>query len=301
MSLPRLPASTVMAHFHSFEVVIYPSQFQDSDNVELCAYHLQVALQQARAPDVDDPNHRTLALRIKNAALLKNVPGSKLMVKRNQAKQRDSGSPDHGTSNSAGNKPVDNGSSNVSAGGGVSIFGIPSVALHMESLQKLQQVEHIFCTTFDGRVNVSLNLGLIRYLQELANMFTTNLDRALHPNERGPSSAMDEDRTPNMSSISAAGPSGHADSDSFDSGVSIKVPSGSRPTSPDQQQAIIYQSAAPVDFNPQLQVMGDATPPVEWLGFKRERLPGMVHENITLALDQIVHTLWEVYSKQQHQ
>lgn len=301
MSLPRLPASTVMAHFHSFEVVIYPSQFQDSDNVELCAYHLQVALQQARAPDVDDPNHRTLALRIKNAALLKNVPGSKLMVKRNQAKQRDSGSPDHGNSNSAGNKPVDNGSSNVSAGGGVSIFGIPSVALHMESMQKLQQVEHIFCTTFDGRVNVSLNLGLIRYLQELANMFTTNLDRALHPNERGPSSAMDEDRTPNMSSISAAGPSGHADSDSFDSGVSIKVPSGSRPTSPDQQQAIIYQSAAPVDFNPQLQVMGDATPPVEWLGFKRERLPGMVHENITLALDQIVHTLWEVYSKQQHQ
>lgn len=304
LSLPRLPASTVMAHFHSFEVVIYPSQFQDSDNVELCAYHLQVALQQARAPDADDPDHRTLALRLKNAALLKNVPGLKLMWKRNRAKQRDSGSPVQGNGNSsASNKPVDNGTSNVGAGGGVSIFGIPSVALHMESLQRLQQVEHIFCTTFDGRVNVSLNLGLIRYLQELANMFTTQLDRALHPNERAAHGG--EDRTPTISSssVSAAGggPSGQADSDSFDSGVSIKVPSGSsRPASPDQPQAIIYQSAAPVDFNPQLQVMGDATPPVEWLGFKRERLPGMVHENITLALDQIVHTLWDVYSKQQH-
>lgn len=309
LSLPRLPASTVMAHFHSFEVVIYPSQFQDSDNVELCAYHLQVALQQARAPDVDDPDHRTLALRLKNAALLKNVPGLKLMWKRNRAKQRDSGSPDQGNgSGSVSNKPVDNGTSNVGAGGGVSIFGIPSVALHMESIQKLQQVEHIFCTTFDGRVNVSLNLGLIRYLQELANMFTTQLDRALHPNERTAHGG-GEDRTPTLSSSSvsaaaaaAGGPSGHADSDSFDSGVSIKVPSSSsRPASPDQPQAIIYQSAAPVDFNPQLQVMGDATPPVEWLGFKRERLPGMVHENITLALDQIVHTLWDVYSKQQHQ
>ncbi|KAI7885245.1 hypothetical protein K492DRAFT_204108 [Lichtheimia hyalospora FSU 10163] len=301
ISLPRLPASTVMAHFHSFEVVIYPSQFQDSDNVELCAYHLQVALQQARVPDVNDPDHRTLALRLKSAALLKNVPGLKLIVKRNQAKQRDSGSPDHGNGSSTSIKLVDNGTSNVNTGGGVSIFGIPSVALHMESIQKLQQVEHIFCTTFDGRVNVSLNLGLIRYLQELANMFTTQLDRALHPNERAHSSAMDEDRTPNISSVSAAGPSGPADSDSFDSGVSVKVPSGSRPASPDKPQTISYQSAAPVDFNPQLQVMGDATPPVEWLGFKRERLPGMVHENITLTLDQIVHTLWDVYSKQQHQ
>ncbi|KAI9492938.1 hypothetical protein BDB00DRAFT_872979 [Zychaea mexicana] len=316
-------SSNVDVRLDSVEVVIYPSQFQDADNVELCAYDLHlVLLQNMEFMDnsQQEEEHRTLAIRLAGAALMKNVPGVKLMVKRNAAKEKErqaaaeasahasssssSAAADAGSASNINGDSNDNSRSLASAapatttattttpakqaaesgGGGVSIFGIPNVSLQMESNQLERQVEHIFSASFGGRVNVSLNLGLIRYLQELANMFTTQMERALQHDSTGrrPSGAPTEDAR------------------SFDSGVAVNQPQAPLPTPSTavEEGGLCYKSSAPVNFHPQLQIMGDATPPVEWLGFKRDRLPALVHENITLVLDRLVHTLYEMYEKQ---
>ncbi|KAI8069940.1 hypothetical protein BC940DRAFT_271416 [Gongronella butleri] len=90
--------------------------------------------------------------------------------------------------------------------------------------------------------------------------------------------------------------------------VPMTAPESDTDTSPTSPPAAAHQDAkdeyytyiadVPVDFEPQLRQMGEATPPVEWLlGIKRERLPGLVHENVTLPLDQVVHAIWDFYQK----
>ncbi|KAI9269315.1 hypothetical protein BDA99DRAFT_348390 [Phascolomyces articulosus] len=310
-------SSSIDVRLDSVEIIIYPSQFQDVDNVELCAYDMQLVLQQNMEfmdNSQQEEEHRTLAIRLAGAALMKNVSGVKLMVKRNTAKEKErqavaesiaaGGTSIGSTITGEGSRTLASVTSTPrlasvppakqaaeSGGGGVSIFGIPSVAIHMESNQFQRQVEHIFSASFGGRVNVSLNLGLIRYLQELANMFTSQMERALQHDtaSRRPSGVPTED------------------ANSFDSGVAVNQTRAPSPVTTsraagtettDGDNGLVYKSNAPVNFNPQLQIMGDATPPVEWLGFKRERLPALVHENITLVLDQLVHTLYEMYEKQ---
>ncbi|KAG0173076.1 hypothetical protein DFQ30_008982 [Apophysomyces sp. BC1015] len=247
--------STARICFHSIDVVIYPNQFQDTDNVEIRARQLKAALEQMPQADM----RRLLLMSFTNAALLKNVPGAVIM------KQQDEK-------------------------GGTNIFGIPSTKLKMESTQAQRTVDHVFSADFDGRINVSLNLGLIKYLQEMSHMFTTQLQRAMD----------DVAVRPMFASEDAA---------SFDSGIAVQQrPSESRATpaknttspssSSSAQDDLIYVTNQPVDFHPQLQVMGDATPPVEWLGLKREKLPAIVHENITLQLDHIVQAIWDVSEAQ---
>ncbi|KAI8143386.1 hypothetical protein BJV82DRAFT_92680 [Fennellomyces sp. T-0311] len=292
-------SSNIDIRLESIEIVVYPSQFQDADNVELYAHDLQIVLQQNMEfmdSSQQEEEHRTLAIQLARAALMKNVPGVKLMVKRNAAKAKEREASVSGTAATLSTARTSNGNSepvsraqSTAAGsdstvGGVSIFGIPKVSLQMESNQFERQVEHIFSASFGGRVNVSLNLGLIRYLQELANMFTAQMDRALHHElTRRPSGVPAEDAS------------------SFDSGVAVnqaRPPSPSAAPPATAEEALVYKSNAPVNFHPQLQIMGDATPPVEWLGFKRERLPGLVHENITLVLDQLVHAMFQMYIQQ---
>ncbi|KAF7732780.1 hypothetical protein EC973_000053 [Apophysomyces ossiformis] len=248
--------STTSICLHSVDVVIHPNQFQDTDNVAIRVRQLKMSLDQIAQTDV----RRLLLASFVSAALLKNVPGAAIMKHQDEK-------------------------------GGTNIFGVPSTKLTMESSQQERTVHHAFSANFDGRINVSLNLGLIKYLQEMSHMFTTQLQRALDDGTVRPvvmvqgSSSVD-----NRVDTHTKPPEGHS------------MPVESREAlSASTSNELIYIIKQPVDFYPQLQVMGDATPPVEWLGLKREKLPAIIHENITLRLDQIVHAMWALSETQAHQ
>ncbi|KAI9320168.1 hypothetical protein BX666DRAFT_2151466 [Dichotomocladium elegans] len=350
---PTLNCSKAEVHFHSVELVIYPSQFQDTDNIELVAQHLRLTL--IERPIDDQTMHRDLTMRLNSAALRKNVPGTKLMIKRNSAipmpttisalqsegtdeiygrsAARVLGVAPHqgtrtatttATTAAAAKNPssppiaavpnVLKEQKTIESSGGVSIFGIPSVMLQMESDQRLKVVDHKFSASFGGRIDVSLNLGLIRYLQELANMFTNQMNRALH-NERGSEEDLltTSGNTRLPSGVVEPAPrsvvsSRRSDPSAGDGGPSVLEKdtkasaiksSGNAPaaaSSRTQGEEFVYSSTTAVNFDPQLEIMGEATPPVEWLGFKRERLPALVHENITLVLGELIETLWRMYS-----
>lgn len=295
--------SQVLLLVKAAEVVIYPSQFQDTDNVDMRAKQLKVDLQEF--PRTAAGVQRDLTITIATAALAKNVPGKELMVRY-----------------SAPLPPASTKPKNL---GGTKIFGIPGTKIVMESTQVGRDISHTFNANFEGRIGVSLNLGLIKYLQEMINMFKYQLNRALDKNHNGAdlhtplsmSSTFEENEDGSLSVTSSRRPSMRPESlkgssTRLDSDTAISVsPSPSTEAVPVEAEVQVqaeekpvpeekytYTSLNTVNFQPQLQVMGDATPPVEWFGFKRERIPGLLHENLTLHLDKVIEVIWNILQSQ---
>lgn len=298
--------SKVSLYIKSLEVIIYPSQFQDSDNVDFRAHQFKIDLDEL--PRDEAGVHRKLVITLISAALAKNVPGKEIMQTYSIPLPTNLSKP----------KNLD----------GTKIFGIPGTEITMKSTQLENKIAHEFGSVFAGRVNVSLNIGLIKYLQEMVNMFNSQLSRALEKNNDllhpfgEPStpisftSTLDEgeEYTGTYSRKSSA-VSEISRRNRLDSNASISLQASPfeeipaivndmelitevEPETPTPKEEYVYSSISAVNFQPQLQVMGDATPPVEWLGLKRERIPGLVHENITLHLDQLVKVIWGVLESQ---
>ncbi|KAI7863888.1 hypothetical protein BDF14DRAFT_1972429 [Spinellus fusiger] len=294
---------------HSAGIIIYPSQFQDADNVEIITQKFTVALEQTPHLNENEQGiRRTLEISLLSAELLKNVPGEEIMLHQHQLLDTLLKSV-----STASNHPTPYTSTISSVKGGTNIFGIPSITLTMSSLQIQQLVEHVFSADFGGRISISLNLGLMRYLQEMGTMFTEQLDRALEPDltvslsttlgRRSSKSTSDTTAVDTSSvemSTDAHGQTSPRDSSSKDTlGDSATDPSlPTTKTSHERSQkteTLEYKSKLPVNFYPQLQVMADATPPVEWLGLKRETLPALVHENLTMNLEKIGHAMDDIF------
>lgn len=58
-----------------------------------------------------------------------------------------------------------------------------------------------------------------------------------------------------------------------------------------------YTIRDPVIFNPQLAYIGAATPPVEWVGVQRRKLPIVLHESLSLPLSQVLHQVDEMMDR----
>ncbi|SAM01789.1 hypothetical protein [Absidia glauca] len=340
------PRSVVELCVDGIQVIVYPSQFQDGDNVEIQAMKVEGSLQQTPKTD-DEGIHRHLHLSIDKASLLKTVVGQEMMEKRQQqlddiiatkAKQfsgalGDDASSDSGRKSSdqgdVGDKTHTGDSHPIVINGaakqqgvksppikekGTSIFALPLTKLNMDSTQLVRHVKHTFTVDFKDRVQVSLNIGQMKYLQELVSMFNDQMARAkkaANPTggARARHAAAEEGDQPHQQGEGD-------DATSLDSGIGVGDTNGEQqqqqatksiPTSDDmtssatsdQTDKFIYITDSAVHFDPQLRQMGDATPSVEWLlGFNRERLPGLIHENITLHLDQVVHAIWDFYQAQ---
>ncbi|KAI8339604.1 hypothetical protein BC941DRAFT_254942 [Chlamydoabsidia padenii] len=365
------PRSVVELCIDGIQVIVYPSQFQDGDNVEIQAIKVEGSLQQTPKTE-EEGIHRQLHLSIDKASLLKTVFGQEMMEKRRQqlddiiatkVKQfLDATDNDDGDDKGDNSKSSDHGhSDNKLANGehhptdvtgttkqhgvksqpikekGTSIFALPLTKLNMDSTQLVRKVKHTFTVDFKDRVQVSLNIGQMKYLQELVSMFNDQMDRAkktansnggtrVHHTTLAPS----EEEDHNQQQQQNKGNNGD-DSTSLDSGIgvsennidhqnqqqqTIKHQSNEKDnhtnhsmetdgtektdnSANNQADEFIYITDSAVHFDPQLRQMGDATPSVEWLlGFNRERLPGLIHENITLHLDQVVHAVWDFYQAQ---
>lgn len=238
--------SQILLRIKAMDIVIYPNQFEDADNVSIRSKGFKVHLEEF--PRQLSGIHRKLKVKIVSAALAKNVPGKDLMALYQGAL------PIVKPKNMSGTK----------------IFGVPETSLLMESTELNRHISYTFDALFAGRISVSLNIGLIKYLQEMATMFNLQVDRAL--GKSSPLNGSEEfDKTP----TTLVTESQEADTSNF-----------------------VYTPISAVNFQPQLQVMGDATPPVEWLGLNREKIPGQIHENLTLHLDKLIGVIWDVLEKQ---
>jgi hypothetical protein len=64
------------------------------------------------------------------------------------------------------------------------------------------------------------------------------------------------------------------------------------------QSKYTYRALEPALIEtPQLRDMGDATPPLEWIGLNRDKLPNITHQIIIVTLSEIAKEVADAYTK----
>ncbi|GAA95056.1 uncharacterized protein L969DRAFT_25347 [Mixia osmundae IAM 14324] len=135
------------------------------------------------------------------------------------------------------------------------IFKIPTTDVSMRSLQEpgTRVVEHWFKLVYDGQVDIALNYALLKSLGELFQSFQQALARV------GSGTITDRGKP--------------------DEPLPVTV----EPLTLIARENVINQ--------PKLNLLGDATPPLEWLGVQRSKFPQWCHEGMTIPLEGLLLVL----------
>lgn len=164
---------------------------------------------------------------------------------------------------------------------GGTILQVPRLVAGMETWQVpgTRQIDYRFHSTFEGKVDVGWNYSRISFIRD---MWETH-SRAL-------ASRLGKPLPPSAVQITGGGGEGG------DSGAGaerrekitavVNVP---------QSQYIYTALEPPVIETPQLRDMGEATPPLEWIGLQREKLPNVTHQIIIVTLLEIAKEVEDAY------
>ncbi|KAI5865067.1 hypothetical protein GGS23DRAFT_407224 [Durotheca rogersii] len=181
-------------------------------------------------------------------------------------------------------------SSTGSRGG--TILKVPKVEAMMQTWQtpESRSIEYIFRSSFEGKVEVGWNYSRISFIRSM----WANHTRAL---------AQTWGRElPAISTIKVTGvPESEQARDGGEPGAERRQQQ--------QQQKITaevnvpqskYEYVAlepPVIETPQLRDMGEATPPLEWIGLHRDRLPNLTHQIVIVSLLELAGEVEDAYAK----
>lgn len=173
------------------------------------------------------------------------------------------------------------------AKGGI-ILRVPQVIASMQTWQSPggNEVDYIFKSLFGGKIDVGWNLSRINFIKGMWTSHTralaTRLGKSL------PESAV---------KISASGgddsPSG-SDKAGGDALAQEKITAEIKlPQSKYEYRAL----EPPVIETPQLRDMGEATPPLEWIGLQRDKLPNVVHQILIVSLLEVCREVEDAYGR----
>lgn len=179
---------------------------------------------------------------------------------------------------------------------GGTILKVPKVEAIMQTWQtpNSRKIDYIFKSAFEGKVEVGWNYSRISYIRGMWANHSRSLAQA-YGKELGPIT----------SAIKVTGV--------------LPEPSSSSPSDEQQQKKDQEKSSkqgkitAEVDLpqskyeyhalvpavieTPQLRDMGEATPPLEWIGLHRERLPNLTHQIVIVSLLELAGEVEDAYSR----
>ena len=189
---------------------------------------------------------------------------------------------------------------------GGTILKVPQVEAVMQTWQRpdSKRIDYIFKSAFEGKVEVGWNYSRISYLRGMwanhAKTLAQTWGREL----------------PNVTAIrvtgvlpAAAAAAGAAGAGAAAATAEASSSSSSSSSSSDEKHKITaevkvpqskYEYTAlepPVIETPQLRDMGEATPPLEWIGLNRDRLPNLTHQIVIVALLELAGEVEDAYSR----
>jgi hypothetical protein len=161
------------------------------------------------------------------------------------------------------------------------ILKVPKVVASMQTWQRAasNSIDYIFKSTFEGKVDVGWNYSRISFIR---GMWTTH-SRALASRLGKP--------LPQSAVQITGGP--QPDDKGDGTGQQKFTAVVNVPQSRFEYRAL----EPPVIETPQLRDMGDATPPLEWIGLHREKLPNVTHQIIIVTLLEVAKEVEDAYSK----
>ncbi|KAI1129496.1 hypothetical protein F5Y10DRAFT_149619 [Nemania abortiva] len=171
---------------------------------------------------------------------------------------------------------------NATGSRGGTILKVPKVEAAMETWQrgKSRNIQYKFKSAFEGKVEVGWNYSRISYIRGMwakhSRMLAQVWGREL----------------PTMSAIKVTGvpepEQERKDGEQQKITAEVNVP----------QSKYEYEALEPpIIETPQLRDMGEATPPLEWIGLHRDRLPNLTHQIVIVALLELAGEVEDAYSK----
>lgn len=174
---------------------------------------------------------------------------------------------------------------------GGTIIGIPVCDITMQTFQNtddMSQVRFIFSSSFGGRVDVGWNLGSVQFIRDMWE------NHAKTFNSRKETYEMRELRVKKPVHI----PETFKENIPIDSSglpdVNLVIPSLL------DGEYDYLPIKPPIIAQPQLRDMGEATPPVEWIGLHRKKLPSLTHQYVIVSLQKLVEEVEIVYERVLH-
>lgn len=164
---------------------------------------------------------------------------------------------------------------------GGTILKVPQLVASMETWQVpgLHQIDYVFRSTFEGKVDVGWNYSRISFIRDMweshSRALASRLGKPLPPSavriEGGPGSEGAGDKH-EQEKITAV----------------VNMP---------QSKYSYVPLKVPVIETPQLRDMGEATPPLEWIGLQRDKLPNITHQIIIVTLLEIAKEVEDAYAQ----
>ena len=164
---------------------------------------------------------------------------------------------------------------------GGTILKVPRVVAVMQTWQEPQstQIEYVFRSSFEGKVEVGWNINRINVIRSMWNSHSHSLAARL--GKALPQSAVQITGVP-----TAEADMGGSQREKITAVVNVPLSKYS------------YNSKEPpIIETPQLRDMGEATPPLEWIGLHRERLPNITHQIIIVPLLEIAKEVEDAYGR----
>lgn len=180
---------------------------------------------------------------------------------------------------------------------GGTILKVPQVEAVMQTWQRpdSKQIDYIFKSAFEGKVEVGWNYSRISFIRgmwathakTLARTWGKELPSVTAIRVTGVPESMDEQQQKQQKKDEK----GENDNDKKQANkitAEVKVPQSK------------YQYTAlepPIIETPQLRDMGEATPPLEWIGLHRDRLPNLTHQIVIVSLLELAGEVEDAYGK----
>ncbi|KAJ5647074.1 hypothetical protein N7490_003446 [Penicillium lividum] len=165
---------------------------------------------------------------------------------------------------------------------GGTILKVPRLVAGMETWQVpgSREIEYIFHSTFEGKVDVGWNYSRISFIRD---MWETHL-RALASRLGKPLAPSAVRITGGPGSSTEGGGEGAEQQEKITAVVNVP-----------QSKYTYTPLEPPVIETPQLRDMGEATPPLEWIGLQRDKLPNVTHQIIIVTLLEIAKEVEDAY------
>ncbi|KAF4865791.1 Protein CSF1 [Colletotrichum siamense] len=165
---------------------------------------------------------------------------------------------------------------------GGTILKVPKVGAVMQTWQTPNQnrIDYIFKSAFEGKVEVGWNYSRISYIRGMWANHAKSLEQTW--GKELPLTAIKVTGVPDTEEQQVGGPSQQKIT------AEVNVP---------QSKYDYVALEPPIIETPQLRDMGEATPPLEWIGLHRDRLPNLTHQIVIVALLELAGEVEDAYSK----
>lgn len=183
---------------------------------------------------------------------------------------------------------------------GGTILKVPCVEAVMETWQSpnTNHIDYKFKSAFEGKVEVGWNYSRISYIRGMLANHNKSLEQVW--GRQLPMTAVKITGVPGLSRTQSSDSLGqHSEHDLQDDDGSQPPQQGKITAEVNVPQSKYNYTALeePIIETPQLRDMGEATPPLEWIGLQRDRLPNLTHQIVIVALLELAGEVEDAYSR----